>query len=118
MSEINIETIEFDVDGQLALEGTEELLQTTVPTVEEVVRDILDTLPNELTMYQVAKALNTALEIFEIQKNGNLYQVRPQMMYNYNRNKLIVKGVVIEGKATREQAETFIIKFVNKLITK
>lgn len=85
--------------------------------LEDVVQDILDAkeFGDELTMYQVAKVLNAALEVFDVQKDDKLYQVRPQMVYNYNRNKMVAKGEVLD-KATKEQTREFVVRFVGKRI--
>ena len=91
--------------------------EDSLPTPEEIIRDVMATFDGNLTMYKIAKALNIVLEILEIQKDGQQYQVRPQMMYNYNKNKLIVKGIVLDTAegATPEQATEFITRFVAKL---
>lgn len=118
MSEtVAYQTIDQDEIQAVAANIEEFLQEDTVPTLEVVVRDVINTFDGNLTMYQVAKALNTVLEIMEVTKHGEAYRVRPQMMYNYNKNKLIVKGIVLDTAegATPEQAAEFITRFVNKL---
>lgn len=101
------------IDGQLELPGMPEPIQVAL-TIEQITDQILDALGlTELTMYQVAKALNLVLESIDATKDGDAYRVRPQMVYNYNRNKMIAKGVVLQS-ATAAQARAFIIKFASK----
>lgn len=117
MVQKNVEDAETILQEQ-AVEGTDTFLRSIkqVTPVNEVVRDLVEAYDGAVTLYQVAKILNAALEIFDVQKNGELYQVRPQMMYNYNRNKMILKGCVIEGKVDKVIVQDFVTKFVNKLI--
>lgn len=112
-SELNIVS-----ENITANEGTETFLRgiKQITPVDEVVRDLVEAYEGSVTLYQVAKILNAALEIFDVQKNGELYQIRPQMMYNYNRNKMILKGSVIEGKVDKAIVQNFVTKFVSKLI--
>lgn len=124
LDELN-EATEPDDEGFDPEAGSEEGLDeigndvqdATELALEDVVQDILDAkeFGDELTMYQVAKVLNAALEVFDVQKDDKLYQVRPQMVYNYNRNKMVAKGEVLE-KATKEQTSEFVVRFVGKRI--
>lgn len=85
-------------------------------SLESVVDDILETIQGELlTMYLVAKVLNAALEVFDVRKGGEPYRVRPQMVYNYNKNKMVVKGMVAD-RATKAQTKEFVVRFVSKRI--
>lgn len=135
MTETTIQTIDTEdfetTDGfdpeeiaQVAEETEEYVAEETEPveakdemTLEQVVQDILDAkeFGDELTMYQVAKALNAALEVFEVLKDGEPYTVRPQMVYNYNKNKMVVKGETVP-KATKEQTKQFVVRFVGKRV--
>jgi hypothetical protein len=97
-------------------------------TLEQVVDQVLDQLKlNEFTMYQIAKALNMVLEVIDASKGFGedgeplAYRVRPQMIYNYNRNKMVAqgtngKGITLTESATLAQARAFIIKFSTKFV--
>jgi hypothetical protein len=134
-----VETIENDVDDETAeVLGDEDTADQVDPsealetedevepveatdetTLEQMILDILDAdeFSGLLTMYQVAKVLNTVLELFEVTKKGEPYRVRPQMVYNYNGQKMVVKGVKVD-KATPAQAYEFVLRFVSKHLPK
>lgn len=69
---------------------------------------------SDMTMYQVAKIVNDVLKSLNVQKNEENYTVRPQMIYNYNRNKMIVKGRTVE-KVTRNEAFEFVTRFIKRV---
>lgn len=70
----------------------------------------------EYTAYGVSKVLNAIL------RDAGLKEVRPQMMYNYLRNGLLVKGEKIFGEnlrnVTNEEVLTFVGRYVerNKIV--
>lgn len=83
-------------------------------TVESVVRDLVLTIPTkEITAYAIHTVINKALEVF----NSNI-QIRPQMMYNYARNGMIVKGHKGTRTYTQDEVIAFATKFVEKRVTK
>lgn len=125
-------TIE-EIVGQVELDENEEQDETGEQIVEvelsleQIVDQILDaSKQTEFTMYQIAKYLNKVLEVVDIQvmdKKNELvsYRIRPQMVYNYNRNKMVArneagKGITLTGSATLAQTRSFIIRFVAKQI--
>lgn len=65
-----------------------------------------------LTLYQVAKIIN------KIFSNFGVAEIRPQMMYNYSKNGLVVKGKRDSGPINKEEAAEFMIKFINKRLNK
>lgn len=77
----------------------------------EVTRMILSEAPEEFTLYQLAGRVNQVLEAMGSEKT-----VRPQMMYNYARNGMIVKGVRDLKSVTRDQAVEFVTRYVNRTI--
>lgn len=71
-----------------------------------------------LTPFQIARLLNAKLAEVGAQKNGELYQVRPQMMYNYDKNGMIVKGLRGVKSYSLDEADEFIAKIVAKYTPK
>lgn len=65
-----------------------------------------------LTPYQIAKLINAKL--VEV----GLDEIRPQMMYNYDKNGLIVKGQKGIKEYTLAEADEFVEKFTAKRISK
>lgn len=65
-----------------------------------------------LTLYQVAKIIN------KIFSNFGIAEIRPQMMYNYSNNGLVVKGKKDSSPISKEDAAKFITKFINKKLNK
>lgn len=67
---------------------------------------------DEYTAYQIHSVLNQVLVA-----NG-LDKIRPQMMYNYARNGLIVQGVKIFGQSlrtfTKSEVAEFIIRYSHR----
>lgn len=91
--------------------ATIEQTELTEADLGSVVRDLIESIGTAtLTMYQLHKVVNGALEVFGVE-----YRVRPQMMYNYNNNKMIVKGEKVD-KVDKVQAAVFTTKFVGKRI--
>lgn len=85
-----------------------------IKAYESVIQAELAEAPEDLTLYQMAKHLNRVLAALRVTRGGEPYQVRPQMMYNYGRNGLIVKGRRTTDKVTKAQATEFITRFVKK----
>jgi hypothetical protein len=87
-----------------------------LPVVEEeilldgLVRDIVSSVTvAEFTPYQIHSVVNKVLEAL-----GTEYRVRPQMMYNYDRNGLIVKGAKDQKRYTEDEVASFVIRFVER----
>lgn len=86
-------------------------------SVEDVVISVLTDYPadREFSMYALAGLVNKVLKALEITKNGQAYQVREQMMYNYAANGLVVKGVKDSKiRVNRELAMNFMIRFITR----
>jgi hypothetical protein len=87
-----------------------------VPTLPEIVAELVGTEQKEFTAYSVATFVNKTFEVL-----GNEKRVPPQMMYNYTRNGLVAKGK--KGKATdirysNDEVQAFVNKYVGKQINK
>jgi len=119
-----IEEIELDEAGEQGdLEIQVEL------TLEQITDQIVDAMKlTEWTMYQIAKALNKVLEVVDIRETNKAgeeiaYRVRPQMVYNYNKNAMVArneagKGIVLTESATTAQTTAFINRFVARKLSK
>jgi len=108
MSEINTpETV-----GQIDL-FTNEVVETTPElTPESIVAELTDTLTDENTAYVVWKIVTGAFKVLGVEKN-----VPSQMMYNYTRNGMIVKGKKGSAKEiryTKDEVKAFATKYVTK----
>ena len=113
-----------------AEQGDEGDLEVQVElSLEQIVDQIVDAMKlSEWTMYQIYKALNKVLEVVDIKVQGKdgeqiAYRVRPQMIYNYNRNAMVArneqgKGIKLTGNATTAQTTAFIKRFVAKQLAK
>lgn len=64
------------------------------------------------TAYGIAKVLN------QILRNVGKAEIRPQMMYNYLRNGMIVKGEKIFGEnlrnLTNEEVRNFLVRYMER----
>lgn len=107
---------EVDEDEQ----GDQEVQMTL--TLEQIVDQIIEaSKKTEFTLYALSVILNKTLEAIDAQKDGADYSVRSQMMYQYNKNKLVAKdaqgkGVKVDGLVTLAQARAFIIRFSAKFV--
>lgn len=70
---------------------------------------------------EIAKIINAVLQVAEVEKDGEVYQINPQMMYNYSAKGMIVKGSPrsakgngIEARYTSDEVRAFAIKFITK----
>lgn len=111
----NVTTEVEIIEGQTDLE-TEEVVETVEDelTVESVVTELVGTLTEPITAYKIANVINGTFKVFEYEK-----VIPTQMMYNYTKNGLIVKGK--KGKAseiryTKEEVIEFAVKYVSKFI--
>jgi len=126
----NVVEITDQIDAIELDEGDEDDLAVQVElSLETIVDQIVDAMKlSEWTMYQIHKALNKVLEVVDIKvlgKDGEqiAYRVRPQMIYNYNRNAMVArneqgKGIKLTGNATTAQTTEFIKRFVAKQLAK
>ena len=83
--------------------------------LDDLVRDLVfgAGTSEEMTPYLVHSIVNTVFEALEVE-----YRVRPQMMYNYDRNGLIVKGQKGKKRFTRDEVLDFVTRFVNRNINR
>lgn len=119
-----------EADGQIVLPGMPELTEETESdelTINEIVEHVFAALgwteSTEATLYQLFKVVNGVLVIIgaqKVNKDGVLvdYRVSSQMMYQYGRNKMIIKGRSITGHEliTMAQATPFVERFAAKFI--
>lgn len=111
------ENIIENIDGQMDLFTGEEIVveeETTEITVDQIVKELVDTLSEPITAYKIAVVINKSFEVLGIEKT-----IPTQMMYNYTKNGMIVKGK--KGKAsdiryTKEEVATFATKYINKYL--
>ena len=65
------------------------------------------------TPYEISKVLNQILK-----DSGSDRTIRPQMMYNYARNGLIVRGEKIFGESLRRITKIEVISFIGRYVEK
>lgn len=70
-------------------------------------------LVEDITPYRVHELANVLFD-----RLGSEYRVRPQMMYNYDRNGLIVKGLKDAKRYTAAQVAEFLARFVSRNVKK
>jgi hypothetical protein len=113
---------QFIEQTEAAIERTEEIVEqadqveASEPiSLEQIIDTILEQFPNDqITPYLIAKAVNAALTVLGVLKQGEPYSVRPQMIYNYDTNGLIVAGSKKLKRYTKAQVRAFAIKFIQK----
>lgn len=94
-------------------DSNEETAPSGEVSIEDLSLDLVSALPSdEVTPYQIHTVVNTMFDAL-----GSSRTVRPQMMYNYDSNGLIVKGKKAAKRYTREEAAAFAVKFVTKHTT-
>jgi hypothetical protein len=96
---------------------------TTTPTVEatelsveEIVSELVGTAFGDqatITCYKIATVINGVFEA-----TGTAKKIPTQMMYNYDRNGLIVKGKKGVKAYTKDEVTTYVTKYTNKYIGK
>jgi len=64
---------------------------------------------DQYTGYGIATLLNRILK-----ETGSVKEVRPQMMYNYLRNGMVVKGQKIFGESLRQVTKAEVIEFLER----
>lgn len=114
--DLNVEVEQTEADElQEQGEDVEQIVPTTL-TLEQIVDQILEASgKTEYTLYGVHTVLNAVLDIIGATKEGKDYRVRSQMMYNYNRNKMVVPKQVVD-MVTVSQTRAFVIKFATKFV--
>lgn len=105
--------IEFpDIDVAEAEDVEEETAEPT--TVEEIVNTLVNAITTKIvTPYGIHSVINNTFKILNID-----IEIRPQMMYNYDRNGMIVKGKKGVKEYSHDEVKAYAIKFVNKRINK
>jgi hypothetical protein len=114
----------IEADGQLVLDGMPEPIEETEATltIDEIVEQIVAALglteQQIVTLYKVSKVLNGVLDVIDAQKDGKDYRVTSQMVYQYGRNKMVIKGRQLTGADEIRLAETlpFIKRFSAKFV--
>jgi len=70
---------------------------------------------SNITAYAIASLINKALD----EAGRTDLRIRPQMMYNYAKNGLIVKGqTATDARYSQDQADAFVQKFVANRLAK
>lgn len=87
-----------------------------INSIDDVVRHLLESVSDSvlLSPYAIAKIYNDYATI------AGVPEVRPQMMYNYSANGMIVKGSKKHNEHRYTKAETyvFLVKFVPRQLLK
>jgi hypothetical protein len=87
---------------------SEEIEVTVESTVQELVETVFGT-DETISPYKVHKIVNGTFEVL-----GNTKRIPPQMMYNYSRNGMLVKGEKGIKELNKSQVTEFVTKFVTK----
>jgi hypothetical protein len=114
----NSENIPADETTELAPQESEGTIteetepEDTEATLEDVLAEITKDLPDtEIKPYGIYTVIQTALKVM-----GSEKEIRPQMMYNYDRNGLIVKGKKGVKRYNKDEVVAFAKKYVAKHI--
>jgi hypothetical protein len=86
--------------------------EATELSVEETLTELVDTVfgtDETITPYKVAKIINGAFTVLGVDK-----AIPPQMMYQYSRNGLLVKGEKGIKELNKDQVSAFVTKYVTK----
>jgi hypothetical protein len=89
-------------------------INVDVEAIESVVTETLKDVTEDtlLTPYKIASLYNKGVAVL-----SDLPEMRPQMMYNYDRNGLIVKGVKGKKLYTKTEVREWMVRYlVRKLI--
>jgi hypothetical protein len=78
-----------------------------VETIESYVTE------DDYSAYEIHKILNQILR-----DGGYVRTIKPQMMYNYLRNGLIVKGEKIFGESLRRVTKIEVVQFIERYVAK
>lgn len=99
---MNAEQPELELGIEFPAPKVTDLRTLVEGIVEETDRDIH-------TPYQVHVIVNLVL-----QGLGTDYRVRPQMMYNYDRNGMIVRGSKSKMRFTNDEVIEFVTRFTER----
>jgi hypothetical protein len=66
---------------------------------------------DDYSAYEIAKVLNKILS-----DSGSERTIKPQMMYNYARNGLIVRGEKIFGESLRRITKIEVVQFIGRYV--
>ncbi len=115
LNELDVVENELDetTEGEETVAEVEDDESTTEVSIEELVLDIVSALPSEVTPYQIHSVVNTVFDALGAGKS-----VRPQMMYNYAKNGLIVKGAKDRKRFSQDEVIAFAVKYVTKHTSK
>lgn len=89
----------------------EEVEEPKEITLQDIVRQLVETMGNEITAYGIHSLVNATFKAKGVEK-----EIRPQMMYNYARNGMIVKGFKGTRLYTQVEAYEFVVKYTAKRI--
>jgi len=115
MSENTAVYVDTDIDETIVDEVEQDVTEVDETeesgtfSIEELARDIVSDMGDEISPYKIATVVNTVLEALGAEK-----RVRPQMTYNYDVNGLIVKGVKGKKKYTRDEVVAWVTKYATK----
>lgn len=87
-------------------------VETEEITVDSVIGELTETVfgtDGTISPYKVAKIVNAAFQALGVDK-----KIPPQMMYNYSKNGMLVKGIKGIKELDKDQVTAFVTKFVNK----
>lgn len=112
-------TAEIQVQGQLAIEaeGMAEAAEPQKVQLKDVSLDELLT-ESEYSGYGIHTVLNKIFEAVGVEK------IRPQMIYNYARNGMVVpgesvaKGTYVARKYTKDEVALFVAKFAPRHVAR
>jgi hypothetical protein len=96
--------------------------ESTMANTKRTIEDIRSTEDQSLTPYEVFRILQDGMQQGGFTEAAA--KLRPQMMYNYDRNGGIVKGYTqtarngLAGRYTVEQADAFATRYIAKNYTK
>jgi hypothetical protein len=88
---------------------------STEPTLPEIVQELATAAfgtESTITPYKIATIINKAFEVTNTEK-----RIPTQMMYNYDRNGLIVKGKKGVKAYTKDEVQTYVVKYTSKYIS-
>jgi hypothetical protein len=96
-------------------ENTVEVVEVEV-TFEQIVSELVDAIfgsESSITAYKIANVVNGIFKASDFEKS-----VPPQMMYNYSRNGLIVKGEKGKKQFNKTEVTEFVTRYTKKQMGK
>lgn len=88
--------------------------EDTVLAAADVIDELIKTAFGEsatVTPYKIATIINGTFKVLGVEK-----QIPTQMMYNYDRNGMIVKGKKSVKSYDKDEVTAFVTKYVNKYL--